>query len=320
MNWIKENKFLFGFLVVMLVGVGVGAYFLLGAKSRYDEAYEDYQKRVGELNRLQRLPTYPNKENLEKLAGQKKQVDDEVSALAASLAAQQLPTEDLSPEQFQDRLKAAATAIKAKAQGSPAVKLPGDKFFLGFERYETAPPAKEAAAALGRELKAIEWLCNQLIEVKVAEIKSLSRDELPEEKGRVKADEKKKSGAPASAKAAPGKPDKSDKGAVKHEVEKHRIELAFISDQARFRKLLNTIVEYKGQFFIPRLVNVKNEKVTAPARAVAAAEAVPSADGAAANPGTPAPVAAPSTYIVGEEKIEVILVLEMVDFSEVGTK
>src|SRR5258708_4633903 len=143
MNWIKENKFLFGFLVVMIIGVGVGGWFLFGAMGRNDEAMENYQRRVGELNRLQRLPIFPNKKNLDKIVGQQTEVNTEVSALASSLAAQQIPVEDITPEQFQDKLKAAVTAVKNKAdQSSPAVGYPKPKFFLGFDPYETAPPTK----------------------------------------------------------------------------------------------------------------------------------------------------------------------------------
>ncbi len=328
MNWIKENKFLFGFLVVVALGVGAGGWFVMGAKGRYDEAVSDYQRRVGELNRLQRLPTFPNQKNLDKIVAQQTEVNAEVSALANSLTAQQIPVEELTPEGFQDKLKASVTAVKAKAsQSSPVVKMPEPKFFLGFDPYENAPPAKEAAAVLGRELKAIEWLCNQAIESKITEIKRLEREPLPEEKGRVKVQEKK----PATpAKGAPGKPDATAKGGARYEIEKHRIEFVFVADQARFRKLLNLIVGNKTQFFIPRLVGVKNENSKAPSRAVAAVEAPPAAEpvaGAAPPPeptgavaAVPAPPATVSTYIVGEEKVEVTLILELVDIREAVSK
>jgi hypothetical protein len=327
MNWIKENKFLFGFLVVMAIGVGAGGWFVLQAKGRNEEAMSDYQRRVGELNRLQRLAIFPNQKNLEKIVAQQSEVNSEVSALAAGLAAQQIPVEDLSPEQFQDKLRAAVTSVRNKAaQSSPAVALPQPKFFLGFDPYETAPPGKEAAAVLGRELKAIEWLCNQLIDSRVAEIRRLEREPLPEEKGRVKVQEKK---PVVPAKPGSGKPgDNADKSGSRYEVEKHRIELVFVGDQGRVRQFLNSVVAHKGQFFIPRLVTVKNEKPQPPPR-VAAVDAAavpvapaPVADGAAAAPapGAPTPAAVVSTYIVGEEKIEVTLILELVDFREAGSK
>ena len=326
MNWIKGNKFLFGFIVVIAIGVGVGGWFLLGVKGRYDDAVNDYQRRAGELNRLQRLPIFPNQKNLEKIVAQQTDVNTEVSALAASLMAQQLQVEDVTPEQFQDRLKAAVTAVKSKAtQSSPAVKVPEPKFFLGFDPYETAPPAKEAAGVLTRELKAIEWLTNQLIDNRVAEIRSLNREPLPEEKGRARAQDKKPATPAPAGKQPPGKP--GEKGGAKYDVEKHHIDFVFVADQSRFRKFLNAVVDYKGQFFIPRLVSVKNEKPVGPPRVVAAPDAgVPApapAGGVAPAPAAPAAAAAPAapaTYIVGEEKIEVTLILELVDFHEGTTK
>ena len=327
MNWIKENKFLFVLLIVVLIGVGALGFLVLGAQGRYDAATEDYQRRMGELTRLQKLPTYPDQKNLDRLAGQKDEVNAEVSALAALLAAQQIPMEDLSPEAFQDKLKAVATAIQTKAkQGSPPTKLPAEKFFLGFERYETAPPAKEAAAALGRELKAIDWLANQLLDNQVAEIRSLNRAELPEEKGRVRPGEKKRAAAdpspnkPAAGKGqgkGQGKKGAGDKGLVEHQVEPHRIDLVFVADQARFRQILNAVTNYKEQFFVIRTLAVKNEKQTAPPRAVAGAEAAAASAPDASGATAPASV---SSYIVGEEKVEVTLVLESVEFSEETAK
>jgi hypothetical protein len=323
MNWIKENKFLFGFLVVLALGVGAGGYFVFDARGRYDEAVGNYQKRVGELNRLQRLPIFPNQKNLEKIVAQQTDVNTEVSALASSLMAQQIPLEDVTPEQFQDRLKAAVTAVKNKAaQSSPVVALP-QKFFLGFDRYETAPPAKAGAAPLARELKAIEWLCDQLIDAKVAEIRTLNRDPIPGENDTGKSADKKP--APPAAKPVPGKP--GEKVGPKYDVDKHRIELSFLADQARFRKFLDVVVNDKAQFFIPRLVTVKNEKPTAPPRggatADAGAPAPPPPIAGATPPATGAAAAVPAaaaTYIVGEEKVEVSLVLEMVDFHESTAK
>lgn len=323
MNWIKENTFLFGFLVVMLLGVGAGGWFLLEAKGRNDQAVEDYERRMAELTRLQKLPIFPNQKNLERIAGQQSEVNTEVSKLASSLIAQQIPLEELTPEQFQDKLKAAVTAVKNKAgQSNPVIALPTPKFFLGFDPYETAPPPREAAAVLGRQLKAIEWLSNQLIESKIADFKSITREPLPEEKGRAKAAPVKPAATPA--KAAPGKPAKAE---PRYEIEKHRIDLVFVTEQSRFRSFLNAVVSHKGQFFIPRLVTVKNEKIEAPSRvADALALPPPAPDAAAPVAAGAAPVPAPATpaaqagYIVGEEKIEVTLVLDLVDIREGGSK
>lgn len=303
MNWIKENKFLFGFLLAMLVGVGALGFLLLGAKGKYDNSRTAYESKINELNGLQKRAVFPSQKNLEKLNEQKKQVTEKVSELAKALAAQQAPAEQISPTGFQDKLKAAVNALKTKAtQGREPVML-GDspeRFFLGFERYETAPPDAGAAVALGRQLKVIEWVVGNLIDSGVAKINSISRPELPEEKGKQK--EEEKGGKPA-----------------KHALRKNPFEISFLGDQRSFKKALNGIVEYQGQFMIPRAVVVKNtqEKVVRTAPGAFVPPPPPNPDGTPGAPVASAPVAAPSsTYIVGEEKIEVRLFLETVDFAE----
>lgn len=321
MNWIKENKFLAGFLAVMLVGVGALGFLFLSAKGKYDEALTAYQEKAGELSNLVKRPVFPSQKNVDKLVEQKKQVVDKAAELAKALAAQQVPTEAMTPAQFQDKLKAAVSALKTKARPG---QLADDKFFLGFDKYETAPPDAEAAVALGRQLKVLDWVVGKLIEIGAAQIK-VTRPELAEEVGKAKVDDKR---------GGPGKADKSSKVAVR----KDPFEIEFVAEQAHLRQALDAIVEYKGQFLIPRVLTVKNTAEKAPARvvagidpAIAAAAALPPAtnpDGtpAAAAPAPAAPaagapaVAASSTYIVGEEKLAVRLVLEAVDFMEVASK
>jgi hypothetical protein len=159
-----------------------------------------------------------------------------------------------------------------------------------------------------------------LIDRGASGISSLNRPELPEERGDKKGDEKK---------PAPARAEKGEKGG-KSSVIRHPIEIAFVADQSSFRQVLNSIVEFKGQFLIPRLVTVKNQKPQGPTRvAPGAAAAALAAMGAPApalgTPGAPPtapgqPGAAPkSEYIVGEERVEVSLVLEMAEFPQTAT-
>jgi hypothetical protein len=328
MNWLQENKFLSGFLAVMLVGVGALGFLFLSAKGQYEEAYADYEEKARELEGLVKRPIFPSQKNVDKLVQQKKQVTDKAADLAKTLAAQQIPVEEMTPAQFQDKLKAAVTALREKEKKTGKAGVFGDapeKFFMGFEKYETAPPDAEAAVALGRQLKVIDWVVGKLIESGLTGIKVI-RPELPEEHGKKKADDKK---------AAGGKSDKAAKVAV----HKNPFEVEFVGEQASFKQALNAIIEYKGQFLIPRVVIVKNDAEKAPARVVAGAIGIDPAAAAAAAPPAPAatspvgtPAAAPTAptapvatapaanYIVGEEKVQVRLILEAVDFMEVASK
>ena len=53
MNWIKQNKFLSGFIAVMVIGVGALGFLLFQAQSRYGEARTEYESKASELNRLE---------------------------------------------------------------------------------------------------------------------------------------------------------------------------------------------------------------------------------------------------------------------------
>ena len=145
MNWIKENKVLSGFLGVLTVGIGVLGYFVLDAMDRVDTAQENYTAQASDLARLQNLPLTPSKKNLDALVAQKTEAVNVIAEYQATLGAKSFPLEPMTPEQFQDQLKATKTAIFARA-AEGGTKLP-PKFFLGFEAYETTPPKPDAARA-----------------------------------------------------------------------------------------------------------------------------------------------------------------------------
>ena len=287
MNWIKENKFLAGFLVVMLIGIGVLGYFVFDAMGRVETAQENYTKQAAELKRLQNLPLSPNKKNLDALVAQKSEASKVIAEFQTSLGAQSFPLVPMTPEEFQDKLKATKTAILERAtEGN--TKLP-EKFFLGFDAYETRPPAAEAAAPLGRQLKAIEWVLNQVFANHIMELDGkdpMKRQLLAEESGR-KAEEPPKKGA------GPARKDKPL-------VVTHSFELKMVCRQQQLAGLLNAIVGPKApQFYIPRLLQVTNEKPK-----VLKAEPAKDAD------------SKPGGYVLGNETVAVTLLIEVVDFAE----
>ena len=297
MNWIKQNKFLGGFLAVMAVGVGALGYLLFSANSHYDEVRGDYEAKSAELNRLEGLKPYPEAENLKQFDTQKKDHAAAIKALHKTLAAAQIPVEPLSRELFQDKLREAVTRITTKAKESN-VALPSP-FYLGMEKYQTEPPIPEAAPALGRQLKALEFVVGKMIEDGVTAIAKFERDTLPEEEGKGK---KEKAGeSPVKPGGSGARSDKPGKGLVSY----HGMQIEFLSEQSRFTKFINGIVNEKSQFFVPRLAVVKNESDAAPSRV----QATPQKD----TPGT-------DKSIFGSEKLNVAMVLEIVDFAEVAAK
>ncbi len=300
MNWIQENKFLTGFMAVLAVGVAVLAFLLYSAYGVYGEASQKYDEQAAALKNLQGQAPYPSAENLAKLTEQKEQMRTAVSELAQQLATFEFPVEPLRTTEFQDRLRAAVSATVERAAKN-GVKLP-DAFYLSYGEYQTTLPKDEAtAAALGRELKAVEFVVNDLIEAKPESITGLEHVA--------------KAGAtPSPTPAKP--PAKSAPAAAAPFVTARAFDLSFVIDQAKLRKFLNDITKAKQQFYIIRNIRVKNQVDKGPSRtegadSSSAAAAVPEMPGA---PGTAAK--GPSLhFILGTEKVEVSTRIEIVDFT-----
>jgi hypothetical protein len=289
MNWIKENKFLTGFLAVLLVGAGALGFFLFTSQGNFTEVSDNYYKQAEELKRLQNLVPYPDEANLKLMRDQKDEYIANIGKLEQELSTLQFPLEPVQPAGFQDLLKKTVDDIVAKAGN---VVLP-QKFYLGFDVYQTKPPGGEAVATqLARELKAIELVVNTLIDSKVTAITDIKRPPIPEE---------------ADSKAAP----------QKKLVLKTPFEVTFLAEQGRVRKALNEIVNSRKQFYIIRSLTVKNEKEKGPAHGESAATTP-----APAATETPAPGEEPQRLkiIVGTEKLIVTARIEIVDFAPPATK
>ena len=348
MNWIKANKFLTAFYAVMLVGVGALGFLLFTARSHYTEVRTTYEEQSTELNRLLSLAPYPDPANVQKMEVQRKAHQDAITALRKSLVANEIPLEQMSEVQFQDKLRESVTRVTAKAAEKGMVIAEKEKFYMGFALYETQPPRPEAAPLLGRQLKAIELVVMQLIESKVTSLDKLDRPPLPEES------EKRSAAAPDAR--GEGRP-KSDKPESQL-VAVRPFDIHFTADQDFFTTILNRLVNNKTQFYIPRLIEVENSEPKAPSRSDTATAAalpppVPAPPGpvvAAAPPGRPPgppgrtppgrtppgagarPPAAPAApavppppaaeaikLIVGTEKLKVRMRFEVVDFADVPT-
>ncbi len=243
MNWIKENRFLAGFIGVMFVGIAGLGYFLYAAKSHYDDVSNNYAQQSAEWSRLKHLQPYPNQEHLDKLSEQRKEHLTKVEEMEKTVAAMKLPLETVSPEQFQDRLKSAFTAFSKRAAEKGLV--PDKAFYMGFETYQTVPPKPEAAPLLARELKAIEIVLNEVADAGAVELAKITREDLPEEKGKSEGGKKGQNAAK-----------RGERASVVH----HGFQINFVAPKGTAQIVLNAIVSNTQQFFIPRLVVIKSKQ------------------------------------------------------------
>jgi hypothetical protein len=193
---------------------------------------------------------------------------------------------------------------------------------MGFDRYQSIPPKPEVAPLLGRELRAIELVMNE-IPSRAVELKSIKREELPEEG--LSAATKPETKGPGNARGPQGAHKESNL------VSKHAFEVDFIANRDMPQLVLNSISSQKQQVMIPRLVVMKNEKLTGPSRVDPNAPAV----GGVAAPAPPTPPGAPPAgtpggaasttttqsdvlpaIIVGDEHVECVVRVDIVDVTD----
>ena len=322
MDWIRNNKFMAGFLAFMAVGVGVLGYLLYTGYSRYDDVAEQYDKQVSELARLQNLQPFPDAKGLQKFTELRQNYSSAVKTLQMDLAAYEPPPENppLTPVQFADKLRKVVEDVTSAAQ-NVGMALP-ENFYMGFEQYRGAPPDVAAAPLLSQELDAINDLVGLLLKQRVARLTSITRGRLPHEAG---------SFAAPAAPAANGRPGGKAE-AAEDLVVRSPVEILFTAQPSAFHAVLNEITDAK-RLYVIRAVQVKNEMDKAPLRddpslavvggveqagAPAAAEP-PSADqNGVPVPPLPKKGPAPLRYVVGLEKLDADLRIELVKIAPPG--
>jgi hypothetical protein len=307
MNW--RNPFLVTYLSVTAAGTAILGYLVYSAWSNAEQVDVDYTAAVSKLQSLQNRQPYPSDENNAKYVEYTKQYRAEYDKLVARVANMQKPLETVSPQAFQDRLRADVSQVEQAAKENN-VKLQ-EGFYLGFDQYRGTLPSDAAAGPLARELAAIRSVVDQLVQFKVREITGIQRELLPEEGGRQAAPEPtprpRSTGSsnrpPAGNRSQPAQP-------ARNVVSTSTFEVSFVADQAATRGVLDAIAN-SPQFFVIRYLNVANSSQEGPPRGASAPppEAAPAAEPGAtpAQPGV--------TVLAGRETLAVSLRIEMVTFN-----
>ena len=245
MNWFKANPFLGGLTILTTLAAAAGLYFVAGQHAAFIEQSDAYANNVSTLNNLQSAKPFPDDANLQAARAEDERAAEVFSGLASAVAGQSAPRDNsLSPQQFQDKLSEAASDVLAKAQVEGVV-LPED-FYLGFTQYKNQPPTAAAAPALGQQLASISNVVRLLLESRVTEITSVTRNPLPEEA------ETKEDQARTEAGKLP------DLLLAAFDVE-------FVAEQANFRQALNAIANAQPMVLV-RLVSVANSKPVPPSK------------------------------------------------------
>ena len=309
MNWFERNRWLGVFLIIFGLAALAALVFLFSAKSHSDEALGRFQQAIGEKNRLERLDPFPSEANYRKMKLHLENYAASLDKLKQELKTRVPDPPPLAPNEFQGRLRQAMLAVAERARLN-RVKLPAN-FALGFEEYTTALPATNVAPLLGQELSQIELLMNYLIDAHVDGISKVARKPLSDERGATTA------ASPAPMPSPPPRPGATVAGGTQL-VERGMVDVTFTSAPNAARKVLNEVISAPQQFYLVRLLHVRNEKGKGPPREQAGQP------GAAATPAQPTPAqAAPGktpsvaalNFIVGNEHIETSASIELVRFT-----
>jgi hypothetical protein len=304
MNWFQQNRFLGTFLAALVFATLLSGYFLCHARSKAGAQQERLDATIGELNRLRASDPFPNEENLRKTREQTDSYRTSLHALEDELKHRMFPRPPLQPNEFQAQLREAVIAVSERARVSK-VRMP-EKFNLGFDEYATSLPNSMAAPRLGRQLKAIEWLANSMIEAHVDSLTSLARSALPEEKIAA-------TPTPPPGRSRGGAVSKAAAGDARI-VDSTSVSFVFTGSPAAARKVLNRVTSAREQFYIIRTLQVKNSADKGPKRGAAAvsnAAAVPPGPAGAAGK-APEPGIA---FIVGNEHLRIAARIEIVRFN-----
>lgn len=295
MTWLRQHPGLSGLIAALTLSLIGALWFFWNAHGDAEEAARRFNENITELKRLEQLAPYPSGANLRQMKAHAAEYGVAVEKLKTDLKMRVMPPTAIAPNEFQSRLRIAAGAVSEKARAHK-VRLPA-RFFLGFDEFSSALPSTQAAPLLGQELAQIQFLLNILLDARIDALTSFRR---------VSVSQQSSAGSTASPAPSPKTPATSL-------VERNAVELSFLASQSAARKILNQIATTPEQFYIVRLLQVRNEKDKGPPRDITAdnrtATAIPAAPGAKPASG---PVL---TFIVGNEHVETSARIEIVKFA-----
>jgi len=257
MDWIKKNPFLAGFAACVALTVGAGGYLVATVAASLEEQQALFDQKCATLQALWSNKPHPSEENLKAANAELEEAEAVLVELERSLA---VDASDVTPQGFMDQLSQLVKDLSEKALAKN-VGLP-EKFFLGFERYETQLPSAEMAPKLALQLRTIHAAVSVLVDSGVQSIGEVLRPAVQDEE---------------TIASAPNDKTRQEGTAEKSALEIAPFDVSFVADQSSFRLAFNRISELKPPVFV-RQVAIENSSPDAPSKNKdASAEASPEA-------------------------------------------
>ncbi len=287
MKVLRDNPFLTGVILLTVIGCGALGFLASGAMTRNQEARDAYGQAVQKLQQLQNRVPFPNEANVHKAEALREAFKQRLTSLEAALAKYQTPINPaITPQEFQDTLRATVNRVASKAEEA-GVKLP-ENFYLGFDQYRDNLPLEKAAPQLAWQLEILSGLVENLIGPSaenpvVRSIDALARAPLPIENS-------------GEAKAA-------------GDLRKLPFQISFTAEQGKFRMAFNDFLK-NPQFLIVRSLSVRNSNLQGPPVTHTGSQVPAGQETSPASPASPTAL----NVILGREVVSVDMHFEIVDF------
>jgi hypothetical protein len=293
MNWLKENPVIAAIAAVALLGTIATGILAVNGAAGYEQAVLELKTQASTLRRLEAKEPFPNEKNLNDL---NKSINDYKTAFEdfkKKLNEEEVRgDEKITPQIFQDNLRLAVNDLRNEAKKNQ-VALP-EKFFFGFDNYQTQLPPQGEVQKLHREFLVIKELVASIVPLGINSIDLLIRHPSPQPPA-----------ATPDPKAAPPKPDQ----AASEPIPFDSFTLGITAPQAAFIKAFDKIPDSPG-FLVVRSMTIENSNPEPPPKA------------APNQPGTAAPMAPalkPAAsdqlpMIFGSESVKATILFEVPDF------
>ena len=252
MSWFKENPVLSVALLACLLIAGAIAYYASEAASTYQAARDSLTSQINAFSSLQKKSPYPTEENLKIITASRDKYAEALAGLKETILKMEAPLEPITPQEFQDKLREGVNDLSKTAK-EKNIKLP-EKFFFGFDEYQSQLPSPEAAPALNRDFKILQKLLQNLVSLPVESLNILEREAVTEAgpTPTPTAQPTAKKSSPAPIPAAPP-------------ILSTRFKLSFTAPQEKTRAAINLIPKSEA-FLIIRSLAMENTKPAAPSK------------------------------------------------------
>jgi hypothetical protein len=300
MNWFKQNPIAVVLILVAVIGTGATSYLAVDAQTRRDEAQANLDSQLQKLKQFQNQKPFPTESNLKAVQASLQEYRDEISKYRTALAAMEEPLTPINPQEFQDDLRKAVDELRKKAL-EKGVTLP-DNFFYGFDEYQATPPSQQEVGELNREFRIIRQLTDEIVDLKIASIASLQRQEI-----------KSPSPSPTPVPAAkPGSTPVPKAPAISNKT----FTITFTAPQEKLLTAFN-MIQSANEFLLIRSLTIDNTSSQPPPRTQ------PGDTSHTLGISTPgAFTSAPETIqaVLGRESVITSLTIEILDFPEWESK